>query len=573
MSNNSVDIVSDPSNEKIKYTLNVDKFKVCSLSLFRPYIRNKKYKSYYYGMLNYVEDFYKVYTLDDKWILRIYIDDSLFSKDYIYDDGTIPNLNDEDSLWENNFEDKKWKELLYEIKKHSFIQIVKYSCNKFKDPINKDYHFGYFGSVARYLSIFDEDIEVSIFRDVNKSINTRDRDSIEDFLESSYSQHSYKSNYYKPDHYIHLLSQHKKYKVNYKTRTKRSKIGVMFGGLWSSKYVDPELWDIIVEDLLCESSLDKEKVEPCYYFQKFNDEYILDTNFSHGYRFTKLAYGIDEIILNGPIYEYITKNEDSILVQPLMSPHEMIDLINNIKDVKLKNNILYLWKYKIVKSKESFLTESVGKLFNIFEDYYNSNQYFSEYSADILQNLLFESLLFYIDELIETPYFRDINDYIKNGFTDNNLTCWSELIPNVFTTVHSRNNHMKLRSFNNIDNFDNIMGFDLYVNFSKINLIIKRLYLSNEFEYFKDIYDRVQYVVLTLDLLYEKPYKIMRKIKNTLLSFTKLNNLQKVRENENNDLENTYIKNIQNNTNDLEKRINFININKYKFPILYDIFY
>ena len=65
----------------------------------------------------------------------------------------------------------------------------------------------------------------------------------------------------------------------------------------------------------------------------------------------------------------------------------------------------------------------------------------------------------------------------------------------------------------------------------------------------------------------------MRKIKNTLLSFTKLNNLQKVRENENNDLENTYIKNIQNNTNDLEKRINFININKYKFPILYDIFY
>ena len=141
-----------------------------------------------------------MYNIEDNWILRIYIDDSLFSKDYIYDDGTAPDLEEDKSLWDGNFEDKKWKELLFKIKKHSFIQIVTYACETFKDPNNKDYHFGYFGSVARYLSIFDEDVEVSIFRDINKSINTRDRDSIEDFIESSYSQHSYRSDNYSPDH-------------------------------------------------------------------------------------------------------------------------------------------------------------------------------------------------------------------------------------------------------------------------------------------------------------------------------------------------------------------------------------
>ena len=547
-------------------------------------MRNNKHQSYYEGMLNYIKEFPEVYSIKDNWILRIYIDNSLFSKDYIYDDGTVPNLNDEDSLWDGDFEDKKWKELLFKIKKHSFIQIVKYSCETFKDLNNKDYHFGYFGSVARYLSIFDEDVEVSIFRDIDKSINTRDRDSVEDFIESSYSQHSYKSNNYSPDHYIHLVSHHKKYRANYKTRTKRYEIGVMFGGLWSSKYVNPELWDIIVEDLLCESSLDKDKVEPCYHVTTISEEYLSDPRFSYGYNFTKLEYGVDEIILNGPIYEYITKNNDSILVQPLMSPHPMTYLINDIEDDELKNNILYLWQYKSIERGESFLMESVSDLFGSFKIYYAIPRYLSEYSIDILQNALFETLLFFIDDLIDTPYFRGINTYLKNGFTDNNLTCWSELIPNVFTTIHSKNKYLSLKSFDKIDNFDNIIGFDLYLDSSRIDHVIERLNLQNDFKYFKDIYEKVRNIVLTLDLLYEKPHIILSRIKDTLLSFTELSDLQKEidsilsKKDENielmiNNLEDVYVKNIQDSVNELEKSINKLFKNKDVYPILYDIFY
>ncbi len=36
-----------PSNNNLKRSLNINKLKILSVSLFRPYIRNKKQKSYY----------------------------------------------------------------------------------------------------------------------------------------------------------------------------------------------------------------------------------------------------------------------------------------------------------------------------------------------------------------------------------------------------------------------------------------------------------------------------------------------------------------------------------------------
>lgn len=305
-----------PENDKIKHRLNTDKFKVCSTSLFRPVIRNKRYKEYYNGIFTYLDSFSNIYPLSDNWILRVYVDDSLFSNDYSYSDKS--NVKQ----WDGNYESVKWRQCIKKLKEAKNVQIVKFECPQFKDPEHPDYHLGYFGSIARFFSMFDSDVEVTIFRNLNKNVLECDKLSVYNWIDTGKKFHASRPMGYSPPHFSYYQGQlvvipgTKEYYTRIETANKKyreSKLkGSLLAGLWGARYVDDlGLWNNIVEDLFCEIRTDRASVEKCFDW----NEKDAAAGKTFGFAGKKLKYGIDEIILSGAIFNYMTKT--SLLLQPI----------------------------------------------------------------------------------------------------------------------------------------------------------------------------------------------------------------------------------------------------------------
>lgn len=276
--NNDVTLKLMPSNTEIINMLktngwNDSKFKVCSLSLFRPKKRNTRYAEYYNGLIKYADNFYKIFPKSEGWILRLYIDDSLFTTDYEYDDRS---LNREKNQWDGQLENAKWYELINTLKSRD-VQIAKYRCKQF--ALDATYHKGYFGTIARFFSLFDDDVSATIFRDADAAVILPDKLHIDDWIKSDNKAHAYQANY-TPDH-VKCLRGNEWY-VN---------LTPMIGaGLWASKHVNKkELWPKIVD------CLNGSKVEEC------------TPNFS---------YGVDEVVLNGAIIPYLNPRYDKIFGFP-----------------------------------------------------------------------------------------------------------------------------------------------------------------------------------------------------------------------------------------------------------------
>jgi len=296
------------TNDEKKLRTRTDKLKVCSTSLFRPVVRNTRYKEYYNGIFIYLDSFSKFYPLTDGWILRVYIDASLFSNDYSYSN------NSNIKSWDGDYESVKWRQCVEKLKEARNVQIIRYECPQFKDPAHPDYHLGYFGSIARFFSMFDSDVDITIFRNLNKNVLECDKLSVYHWIQTDKKFHVYTSETYRPPHfsyylgrlevvdekYTHIKTGNKKY-IESAKKLRSS----MLAGLWGARHVnDLGLWNMMVEDLFCEMNVDKKSVEKCF-----------DENNS-GFAGKDLRYGIDEIILNGAIFNYMLQT-DSLLLQPI----------------------------------------------------------------------------------------------------------------------------------------------------------------------------------------------------------------------------------------------------------------
>lgn len=114
-----------------------DKVNIISVSAFLLKNSYKNIDLYYYGLNDLVESVPEYFP---NFYLRIYFDSSL----------TKPKHEDEKL---NEFILTKWKPFLEKIKLYSYIQLVKFTSNEFK---NNDFrHIGLFGTLIRLIPLFD----------------------------------------------------------------------------------------------------------------------------------------------------------------------------------------------------------------------------------------------------------------------------------------------------------------------------------------------------------------------------------------------------------------------------------
>ena len=336
-----IELVYSPSNDIIKRQIKhvaplyqQDTFKVCSLGLFRPKVRNLRYQEYYDGLMRYAEGFHKIFKLEKGWILRIYIDSSLFSEDYKYVD-----FSDE-KQWNGKLESESWKELVESLKSKNGIQFVEFTVEDFQE--DKDYHLGYFGTIARFFSMGDPDVSASIMRDIDSNVIESDLQNIEHWIQSGSLMHFYYSEYYP----IHAMkSQGKKNNFileipsgwKFPTQTPRFYVGA---GLFAIKNMGTSkfssLWKNMVQDLICE--IDENE---CYKAGAIKAA-------------PGLSYGIDEIVLNNSILKHSYEN-GGIYAYPLLifrSVANLLDFNMMLPKVEIKEE---LFKYKIIPDDQHLL--------------------------------------------------------------------------------------------------------------------------------------------------------------------------------------------------------------------------
>lgn len=339
-----------PSNEEMKKRTGTEKLKVCSVSLFRPKVRNRRYQQYYDGLVKYSVEFPKIFKINDGYILRLYIDASLKSDDYTYDD-TNPQMI---KRWDGKLESEKWKELLDNLTKNASIQIVEYNFPKLKleDNPKSDYHKGYIGTISRFFSFVDPDVEFTFVRDIDSNVIEADLNSIEEFRSSPYGMHIYLFGY-EPKHVLNARKNNKNYFKGVIIEDDSDNQNFIIGeggnewnisvaaGLFAVKYMDHEefkkLWLEIEKTIQCEMN------PKCY-----------DSP-------TNLKYGIDEIVLNGPILEYFYKKKD-IFITPLLSYKQIREM-----DFWTEDHFFFL-KKKLTKRMEKYLV--MNYMFEHILDFY-----------------------------------------------------------------------------------------------------------------------------------------------------------------------------------------------------------
>ena len=131
-------------------------YNVVTSSFFIIHNSYKKIDIYFNGLKNIVTNFKKIF--DKNWYLRIYIDDSLDAS---------KNHNMKNILL-------KYSGFIDELFHLDFVQMVKFSCDMFKNKNNSPYHYGLFGTLMRYYPLFDFNdnlhIKYSIVLDIDISV-------------------------------------------------------------------------------------------------------------------------------------------------------------------------------------------------------------------------------------------------------------------------------------------------------------------------------------------------------------------------------------------------------------------
>lgn len=184
-----------PCTSELKERFSDQHLRVFSTSLFRPKKRNLRAREYSEKLLKIAQEFE---TYFHGWILRVYYDESLFSCDYIYD-------NDQCHAGE---EVVLWNTVLDELKVLPYVQLVKFTFPELQH-FDQSHHIGYLGTIARFFSFFDQDVGVTITRDIDSDLVEKDREQIDLWLASPLALHAYKQDDYFPLHRPKLFDNNK----------------------------------------------------------------------------------------------------------------------------------------------------------------------------------------------------------------------------------------------------------------------------------------------------------------------------------------------------------------------------
>jgi hypothetical protein len=130
--------------------------KVVSVTLIKSDIRGaKNINLYVNGMYASIQQMKKVLP---GWIYRIYIDCTIFADEYM-------------------------KNIIKELNKNIYVQFVVFECTDYIDT--DGVHKGLFGTISRYLSIIDPDVDYSVIRNIRSPIIKEDVCNIEHWISNS----------------------------------------------------------------------------------------------------------------------------------------------------------------------------------------------------------------------------------------------------------------------------------------------------------------------------------------------------------------------------------------------------
>ncbi len=160
-----------PTNEALRLQKDGAFLKVISVCLFRPplKLRNKGQGGTFGGnhqVLIYVNGLKRliehVHAVFPDWILRIYYDASLF----------VPGES----------ETELCSSALEQIKTDKSVQLVQYYFPKFAENGDNYHHQSLFGTLVRFLAVFDPAITASFMRDIDMGLSIYDKKKIDMWL-------------------------------------------------------------------------------------------------------------------------------------------------------------------------------------------------------------------------------------------------------------------------------------------------------------------------------------------------------------------------------------------------------
>jgi len=236
---------------------------IISLVLFRPFKRNHKPESYKFGLLKTLENVTK-YRPD--WIVRLYIDESLYSQEL-----SVPqHIQEKDNIW---------IPLLDKIGKYDNLEIINFKAPNFMEN-DGIHHKGYFSTLVRMFPIFMQTDDIILVRDTDGFAQKKDMEIIEDWIETDYGVHFYIDPCYSAKHLYQFWPKYKLPTYENSTYKFMIKLPVAFDAISFKIKFNPEhminflnnntFWDFGVDELYLN-----------FYFKP----YIFDNN-------VKLAYNV-----------------------------------------------------------------------------------------------------------------------------------------------------------------------------------------------------------------------------------------------------------------------------------------
>ena len=267
-----------------------NKYNIISVSVFRLATNYKPMFLYYSGLRKLIDITPQYF---EGYYLRIYFDDSIIKPNY-----------DNDEI--NNEIKEQWLPLIEYAKMKSHVQLVKYHHSDFTYGLG---HSGLFGTMVRFIPLFDYDINNNV-----NIVYVADIDIFEELklgLWNSINQLF--SQFIKSKSKLHFRTKYCYYTENrfYRSGTELYTWRVIFAGTIISKMKFPKyLLDNFIECMKKDKA--ERKGTGCEKINKFlNIEY-------EGYRtedkiklmsITDFIYGIDEFFMNTDFMKYIFDNK------------------------------------------------------------------------------------------------------------------------------------------------------------------------------------------------------------------------------------------------------------------------
>jgi hypothetical protein len=299
---------SDDIKQYLKYKgYNHPTFNVVSVCLFRTV--DRKYSTlnkYLCGISNLICSFPDDFPSSEGWVLRIYCDQSL----------TVSG--DEQFAWEN---------VITNAGLRPYVQLVLCDYPVLKNKVYTNYHVGYIMSMARFLSMDDKDVNISVIRDVDTAIHNYDLRIINQFRHLADEQFGFiVSRDYNPQH---LEGASKKTVMPH---------NILAGLIMSRWFGDIGM---LLEDFI------EENINKCN------------------------KVGVDEMFLNGVFKSYLINNNYSdafgtppnktFIYYELTPKSKLLNAINDL-DSLYKRVFIETFVYKIFNDGKRYITDPSLKL-------------------------------------------------------------------------------------------------------------------------------------------------------------------------------------------------------------------